>query len=142
MSMLPSMKTIDCGPGKTKQKVGMEHDINKLVARFKREGKIPRMNTSGQIFADDDGKVVDLTSIGDYQDCMQRIVLAREAFDVYPSAIRRHFGNDVMQFVSFVDKLKSDPDAQRTAVALGILEVQEPEPLKPPKEDKPDPDKK
>lgn len=137
MSFLPCMKTIDCGPGKTKQKVGIEHDINKLVARFKKDGTLPRLSLSSGVVYDDMGVVVDLTNVPDYQEAHNRIASAREMFDAYPSVVRRHFANDVFQFVAFMDKLKSDPEKQRTAVALGIVEMKEV-----PKPSTPDPDKK
>lgn len=132
MSMLPSPVVLACGKGRTKSKIGVEHDINKLVAKYKREGMMPRLSIDKGNLVDENGVVVDVTSIGDYQDCCNRIARAEEHFATLPSAVRRHFGNDMFQYTAFVDRLRSeDQDSVRTALALGIIEAK-PEPPKPP----------
>ena len=84
MSMLPVLKSFVSADGKTKQKVGVEHDINKLVAKYKRTGSMPSLNYDGSNLSDD-GEVIDLTTVGDFQECQNRIAVANEVFDRYPS---------------------------------------------------------
>lgn len=119
MSMLPVKNVIVCGVGRTKQKVGMEHDINKIVAKFKRTGKIPTLNYDGESLSDSE-KVVDLTSVGDYQECMNRIAMAQELFDKYPSMIKRRFNNSVKDYVKFMNNL-NDTNNYNEAKMLGII---------------------
>jgi len=126
MSMLPSLTTIECGDGKTKQKVGVEHDINKLVARFKKDGKMPNLNYSLQNESFDvDGVAVDITDIGDFQDCQNRIIKAEQMFMQYPSTIRRRFNNDTKIFTDFIQKLNTKESIDE-AVRMGLLTLTKP----------------
>ena len=122
MSMLKTVgDKITCGVGKTKQKVGVEHDINKIVAKFKRTGQLP-------VLTDSKGQFVDTISVGDYQTCLERIRLAEETFAAYPSAFRRRFNNDPNQFLEYCDTLKSNPALAEEAEKLGIITIRKPEP--------------
>lgn len=128
MSMLPCNITIKCGEGKTKQKVGMEHDINKIVAKFKKTGQMPSLNWDGNNLSDGEN-IIDLTSVGDFQECQNRIAKANEMFSSYPSLVRRRFNNNVDEFVSFMDNIKN-PDNLKEALLLGLVEEKITEPAK------------
>lgn len=129
MSMLKAMKTVICGEGRTKQKVGIEHDINKMIAKIKRTGQMPSLRYDGMKF-DDGEQVIDLTGIGDFQECQNRIATASEIFDGYPSIIRRRFNNNVEDFVTFMGSLNTKENLDE-AVRLGILEIKKQDPGKP-----------
>lgn len=119
MSVLPALKVIKCGVGKTKQKIGVEHDINKIIARYKKTGDIP-------LSTDVEGKYVDVSQIGDFQDCQNRIVAANDMFYQYPSQLRRRFNNDVKMFVDYVMNI-NDGNIQE-AICLGLVKKPEPKP--------------
>lgn len=102
-------------------KVGIEHDINKLVAKFKRTGQMPSLRYDGMKF-DDGENVIDLTGIGDFQECQNRIAQAAEMFDAYPSVIRRRFNNNVEDFVTFMGSLNNKEKLDE-ALRLGIVEL-------------------
>jgi len=123
--MLPSMTAgIVCREGRTKQKVGVEHDINKIVARFKRTGEMPSLVMNGKSLVDGD-QIFDTSLIGDYQTCMNRVVHAKALFDQYPSVVRRRFHNDVEEFMGFMGQI-SDPDVFNEAERLGLIVVRPP----------------
>jgi len=124
MSMLETMngvKGLVCGESKTKQKVGVEHDINKIVARFKKTGEMPNLTFNGTDFQED-GNVIDLTQVGDYQECQNRIAGARELFDRYPAVIRRRFNNKIEDYMQFMTDMRSDTNKQLEALSMGILQ--------------------
>lgn len=126
MSMLPAMNTIVCDEGKTKQKVGIEHDINKIVAKYKKTGQMPSLRLNAGMLTEGEN-VVDLTGIGDYQDCQNKIVNANELFQRYPSMIRRRFDNSIEKFISFMGNL-SNQETLNEAIKLGLVEqVKKPE---------------
>lgn len=132
MSFLPVVHTdqgIHCKGGKTKQKVGLEHDINKLVAKYKRTGKMPNLLVSGdELKSAFDADVVDLTQVGDFQACQERIVSANQLFESYPSAIRRRFNNDVQLFAEFIDQIPKSKARFDEAVEMGMIVVSDPKP--------------
>jgi len=115
MSMLAAVTKINCGKGRTKQKVGVEHDINKIIAKFKRSGTLP-------VLTDNLGQFVDTTTIGDYQACQEKVRQADELFHSYPSAFRRRFNNDAKQFLEYVENLPNNPHLMDEAISMGIIE--------------------
>jgi len=127
MSMLPVLNGhivngkrvgLDTGESKTKQKIGTEHDINKLIAKYKKTGEFPST-------LDEVGKYVDTSNIGDYQDCQLRILNAYENWLKYPSTIRRRFNNNIGDFATFLGSL-NDPNNMALAVELGLAIAQKP----------------
>ena len=121
MSMLKTAgDKITCGLSRTKQKVGVEHDINKIVAKFKRTWQLP-------VLTDHTGQFVDTISVGDYQSCLERIRIAEETFAAYPSEFRRRFNNDPQQFLEYCDSLKSNPALADEAEKLGIITLRKPD---------------
>lgn len=124
MSMLAAVTSIACGKGRTKQKIGVEHDINKIIAKFKRTGTLP-------VLTDNLGQFVDTTTVGDYQHCQEVVRLADEKFNSYPSEFRRRFNNDAKQFLEYVENLSKNPQLIDEAVSMGIIEKPKPVNLTP-----------
>jgi len=113
MSMLPCLKEIKCGVGRTKQKVGVEHDINKLVARYQKTGDVCVLGLDHQ------GQFIDVATVGDYHDCQNRVLAAQSAFSALPSLVRKRFGNSCDAFMDFMSNL--GPDSVDEAVKLGLV---------------------
>lgn len=107
--------------GRTKQKTGMEHDINKLVARYQKTGVLETKH-------DDNGLFVDVAVIGDYHECMNRIAIANERFNMLPSRTRARFNNDPAQLLDFISNLNKD--SVQEAVKLGLITTTEVDTLK------------
>lgn len=59
----------------------------------------------------------DFSDVGDYQDAMNRMVEAREAFDAVPARIRERFSNDPSRLLNFLH----DESNRDEAVRLGLI---------------------
>jgi len=113
------MEKIDIKPklicpeaGKTKQKTGMEHDINKLVARYQKTGVL-------EIKEDMNGQFIDCCNVGDFHQAMNKIAIAKERFDMLPSSTRARFHNDPGELLDYLATLK--PETVDEAVRLGLV---------------------
>lgn len=128
MGMLETKGKIVCAEGKTKQKTGQEHDINKLVRQYQKTGILPTMRDEHGLFAD-------VCSIGDYQQCRDRVIAANEAFASLPSNIRARFNQNPAVFMDFMSNIDTD-EKIKEAVDLGLLvENKKPEIIKEEKSD-------
>lgn len=116
MSMIknPHALTVTCEKeSKTKQKIGVEHDINKLVKRYKQTGKLPILGSNG-VF-------VDLSNFEGFAEMNNKLVRANEIFENYPSEIRTVFGNSIERFTEVMTNLEN-PENFKIAEALGFVE--------------------
>lgn len=101
-----------------------ECDINRIVRQ---------VDVSG--LAADPGRPApryfDASSVLPFQDALNQVIAAQDAFDALPAKVRARFGNDPAQFVDFLQ----DPDNVDEAVKLGLAEPRPvPEPVVPPAE--------
>lgn len=97
----------------THQSFKDECDINNIVASADMAG-----------FLEDSGRArpeyVDFTDVpNDYQDSLNRVIAAQEAFDALPALVRRRFHNDPAEFVEFA----SDASNLDDMVKLGLAEM-------------------
>jgi len=113
MSMIPSMVTVSCGVGRTKQKTGVEHDINKLVARYQKTGDVATLGLDHQ------GMLIGVANVGDFHACQSRVLAAQDAFASLPSTVRKRFGNSADAFMDYMSSL--GPDTMDEAVKLGLV---------------------
>lgn len=100
-------------PSLAKQSFAEEADINTIVRRFNITGELPvgvRMPTYG-----------DFDTVSDFQEAMNAIALAREAFDRMPAEVRARFNNDPQKFVEFT----SDDNNIEEARKLGLVPAAE-----------------
>jgi len=118
MGMLATQAVIKCGEGRTKQKVGLEHDINKIIASYKKTGQLP-------VEADNQGIFTDVTTVGDFHKCQNIIAHASERFQNLPSVVRRRFNNSVEDYLNFVDNI--DETTLPEAIKLGLVKQPEPQ---------------
>ncbi len=104
------------GVSMTDQQYVKDCDINTILKQYGATGRLPvdiREGVSG-----------DFSDIGDYQDCLDRINRAKDAFLALPSHIRDRFGNDPTAYVDFV----LDPSNTDECIRLGLKVKAEPEP--------------
>ncbi|UOF82671.1 scaffold protein [Microviridae sp.] len=97
------------GVSKTHQSFAEECDINTIVRKFGVGVPMPvtsQMPVSG-----------DFTDIKNFQDAMERVVQAREAFMELPADVRARFGNEPAALIAFLD----DGRNKEEAVRLGII---------------------
>lgn len=96
----------------TQQSFADDADINVLVRRFGLDGELPvgvRMPTFG-----------DFTGVGDFQDAIEAVKLASDAFKEMPARVRARFDNDAGKFVEFC----SDPANFEEAKGLGLVSAE------------------
>lgn len=79
---------------RTKQDLKDQCDINKIVTRFKRDGVLNHINANQPIFTD--------FTPNDYQQCLNKVIDADNAFFALPSNIRERFANDPQRLLAFV----------------------------------------
>lgn len=93
------------------QSYAEEADINTIVNKFLRTGEFPDA-VSRPRFGDFTG-VVD-----NYQDALNLVIAADEAFMALPANIRKRFDNDPAKYVSFFE----DPRNFDEAISLGLAD--------------------
>ncbi len=108
---------LDCsvgGPSRTRQEFKNECDINYLMERFARTGVLVDPSMIGKREA----AFGDFSGVGDFTECQNRLVAAREAFDTLDAKIRDRFDNDPGRVVEFL----SDESNREEAIVLGFIE--------------------
>jgi phage internal scaffolding protein len=94
---------------KTEQSHKSEVDINNIVKRAGAGELIAKVN------ALQEWKYDDVTN-NDFQEAMNAIIRARDAFSSVPSAIRKEFDNDPAKFMDFV----RNPENKDRLVEMGL----------------------
>lgn len=106
----PRRHTLTCkGPSLTRQSFAQECDINYILRKYQKTGLVEHVNKF-------QGNYADLTDIPTYQDALNKVIEANDAFSSLPSSIRKRFGNDPEEFLAFV----SDPTNADEMVQLGL----------------------
>lgn len=82
-------------PGRTKQEMREECDINRIVQRVKKGGVVGNMNRMTPMYRD-------CTKVPDFQSAMDTVVGCNRLFDALPATVRDRFGNSVVRFLDFV----------------------------------------
>lgn len=105
-------------PTMAQQQFKDDADINVIVKRFGLTGELPK-----DLRVPIDQEFVEVV---DYQQALNKVREAQEAFEQMPAHIRSEFDNDAGRFVAFV----SDEKNRARAKELGLL-VPEPKPAEP-----------
>ncbi len=119
-------------PGRTKQSMAEECDVNFILNKWKRTGELPPGQTHPPTYGD-------FSEVGDYMQAQNSILEADKAFEALPSWVRERFQNSPHELISFL----ADPANQAEAEKLGLTNrpALEPEPTEEPTPDPtPDPD--
>jgi phage internal scaffolding protein len=99
---------------KTEQSHKAEVDINNIVKRAGNMELIAKVNALQEFVYDD-------VTGNDFQESMNAILRAKEAFTSVPSGIRRQFDNDPAKFMDFVH----NPDNADKLVEMGLAKKPE-----------------
>lgn len=94
----------------TKQSMKNECDINNILSQFRKTGIINHITQQNKSYGD-------LPDTIDYQQSMNIIIQADEAFSALPSVVRRYFDNDPNLLLSAL----GNPDMADKLTELGIL---------------------
>ena len=96
-------------PAMTKQAPKDECDINRIMAKYEKDGLLDHLNTH-------QGDYGDFVDFNDYHSSLNAIHAAQNAFMSIPPAIRAKFNNDAAQFLEFTQ----DPKNLDQMVDLGL----------------------
>lgn len=103
--------TVDCGSEQiTKQSHKDECDIHKILNQFKKTGIIQHITSNQSMY-------VDLPNSQDYQQSLNIILEAQDAFASLPSSVRDAYGNNPENFLRAI----GDPDQRETLENLGVF---------------------
>lgn len=101
--------TINNEPSRTQQQFKDDVNINKIMAKYKKTGMIKHINPNSGVYAD-------MTNIGSYQEAMETVINAQNAFQDLPSNIRAKFQNNPQELINFL----KDPRNDDEAINLGL----------------------
>lgn len=110
-------------PSLTKQSHKDECDINLILKRFERTGVLEHVR-------ENPARYLDLPSDPDYQEALNTVIAAEQAFAELPSRVRERFNNDPGKFLEFT----ADPENLDEMVKLGLAKAPPPSPSPAPPE--------
>jgi phage internal scaffolding protein len=107
-------------PTPTQQHFKSETEINNILARYDKTGLITHVNAAV-------GQYGDFTEVNEYQESLNCVIAAQEAFMGLPSAVRKRFANDPGEFFEFA----TNPDNHEAMIEMGLAKAPEivPEPV-------------
>lgn len=109
-------------PSMAKQEFVAECDINNIIKQYSATGQLKHISARAA-----QGQYMDLPDDLDFQNSLEIVRRAQEAFATLPSSTRARFENDPQNFLAFL----SDPANQDEAIKLGFATDTRP-PAKPP----------
>lgn len=101
---------VTCGPSRTKQGFRNVCNINAMVEKYRKTGLFSNVNRKQPVFAD-------VSEIRSYQESLNVVVKAREAFEALDPKLRTRFDNDPAKMVAFLE----NGDNYDEAVKLGMV---------------------
>lgn len=104
------VETINDEPSLTQQQYAKQCDINEILSQYQKTGEINFKNAN-------QGQYLDLLELPDYQQSLDIVHRAQEAFMQLPAQARKRFQNDPYEMISFLQ----DPENQQEAIRLGML---------------------
>lgn len=104
---------LDCSddPGRTDQSQAAECDVNVIVDRFMKTGVLPGVDIK-RVYGD-------FSEPLEYHDAMNVVAHAQLQFDSLNAKVRKRFGNDPTEFLSFV----MDPTNAAEMIKLGLADA-------------------
>lgn len=112
----PPKPTVDTGPGRTKQSMRDDSDINLIMSKYKKTGVINFVNSQQATYDD-------MENI-DFHQAMTIIADANAMFAEMPAHLRKEFKNDPGVFLEFVH----NPDNAQKMYELGLSKTAPPAP--------------
>lgn len=98
------------GYGATKQAHKDECDVNIILAKYRKTGRLPDLISRDPRFGD-------FTEVGSYLDSMNVVALANEQFAALPAEVRDRFANDPARFLAFAHDPKNSDDLIKMGLA-------------------------
>lgn len=95
---------------RTKQSFKEEVNINRIVARWQKQGVLPPVNARRPRFGD-------FTEAADFRSMMEAVHAAEASFASLPAAVRKRVDNDPAAFVEFY----MDPASEGELLEMGLI---------------------
>jgi len=98
-----------------------ECDINNIMKKYQKTGLLDHVSQF-------QGDYTDLTDVPTYQDALNKVITANQAFSTLPSSVRKRFQNDPAAFLTFV----SDENNREEMEQMGLIpppSLPDPDPL-------------
>lgn len=95
--------------GRTQQCFKQQCDVTNIIRQYDKTGLITHVNQAKAMYGD-------YTEVNEYQDALNLVIDAQDAFDSLPSAIRARFGHDPGAFFEFA----TNPENSEEMVKLGL----------------------
>ena len=105
-------------------------DINNIIKQYDKTGLITHVNKAIAQYGD-------FTEVNEYQESLNLVMEAQEAFNALPAAIRARFENDPGQFLEFATNPANADEMVELGLAKKIAEVVEETPPAPEEETPP-----
>lgn len=110
---------INCGKtetnkGRTQQQFKDETNINNIMRKYERTGVLPEMRKEVQ------SEYGDFSNVATYQESLNLVINAHEAFDSLPARVRREFGDDPLKMVAFCENKDNLERARELGLAKPI----------------------
>jgi len=102
---------VECGPGRARQSMKAECDINNIMKQYARTGVLTHV-------ARGTPQYLDVSRVGDFRELVERVAVAEKYFGRLPAKVRASFQNSPAAFLDAC----SDPSRRAEMVALGVLE--------------------
>ena len=109
--------TIDCKGGKTRQEMKKECDVNNIMRRYKKTGKLPDMIKLNPKFGD-------FAKVTDYHESLNLIIKAENQFNCLSAEIRKRFNNDPAEMLNAINNMDESNIEEFTK--LGIIKPKPP----------------
>jgi len=108
--------TVHCGKteknkGRTQQQFKEQCDINAIMKKYERTGVLDHMRNEVQ------GEFGDFSDVPSYQESLNQVINAHEAFDSLPPRVKREFGYDPLKMVAFCADEKNLERARELGLA-------------------------
>lgn len=96
-------------PTPTQQHMKAECEINNILGKYDKTGLITHVNRAVAQYGD-------YSEVNEYQESLNRVIAAQNAFMELPSAVRKRFANDPGAFFEFA----TDPSNHDEMVRMGL----------------------
>lgn len=103
------VQTNNINPSRTVHAPKDQHDINVIMAKYKKTGQLPNVVTRSGVYAD-------MTEMPSYQEALQTVIEANNAFDMLPARVRAKFDNNPQKLMDWLSK----PENTKEAIELGL----------------------
>jgi len=114
----------DDKPSMTQQHFKNQCDINQILKKFEKTGMITHVRSN-------QGAYGDFATSKNFQENLNQVLNAQNAFDALPAAIRKRFSNNPLLLIEFVQ----NDENYNEALALGLVN-KKPDPKPAPNDDK------